>query len=104
VTASGIDLTATAAGARLKIRVMPRAPRSRLDGVRDGRLVVRVTAAPVDRAANDAAIDLLARTLGLPSSTLRITAGATDRNKTVEIAAPVQLVRDRLQDVLTARR
>jgi uncharacterized protein YggU (UPF0235/DUF167 family) len=48
-------------GVRLHLRVIPRASRTELAGIRDGRLVLRVTAPPVDRAANDAAIDAIAR-------------------------------------------
>ena len=41
---------------RLDLRVSPRASRNAIDGVREGRLVVKVTAPPVDAAANDAVI------------------------------------------------
>lgn len=94
---AALQITRTAAGTRLEIRVMPRASRNGLDGVRDGRLVVRVTAPPVDSSANEAALGLLARTLGLPRSALRISAGQTHRNKTLEIAATIDSVRARLQ-------
>ena len=70
---------------RLEIRVMPRSSRSGLAGVRDGRLVVRVAAAPVDGAANEAAIEALAEALSLPRRDFRIVAGATSRNKTIEV-------------------
>jgi uncharacterized protein len=102
VTNTDVQLTATAAGTRLEIRVMPRAPRTMLDGVRDGRLVVRVTAAPVDQGANDAVITLLAKTLGLPRAALHLTGSQTHRNKTVEIAAPLDLVRKRLGSTMRA--
>ena len=55
-------------------------------GVRDGRLIVRVTAAPVDDAANRAVIDALADRFGLARASIRIVSGTTGRNKTVEIA------------------
>jgi uncharacterized protein YggU (UPF0235/DUF167 family) len=84
--AGAIDIGATASGSRLALRVMPRAPRAGLGGVRDGRLVIRVTAAPVDGAANDAVVDALARALRLPRAAFRIASGATSRNKTVEVA------------------
>ena len=70
---------------RLDIRVMPRSSRSGLVGVRDGRLVVRVTAAPVDDAANTAVIATLAEALALPRRDVRIVAGAASRNKTIEV-------------------
>ena len=64
---------------------MPRASKSVIGGMRDGRLVVRVTAPPVDGAANDAVIALLARTLSHPKGAIRIISGETSRNKTAEI-------------------
>ena len=76
---------APVSSARLDIRVMPRSSRSGLAGVRDGRLVVRVTAAPVDDAANAAAIATLAEALALPRRDVRIVAGAASRNKSVEL-------------------
>jgi uncharacterized protein len=101
VTASAVSLVATAGGTRLEVRVMPRASRTGLDGVRDGRVLVRVTAPPVDRAANDAAVRALADALDLPAATVRISAGHTHRNKTVEIAMPIDDVRRRLKAILT---
>jgi len=100
VTADALTrVSAVPGGVRLEIRVVPRASRSRLDGVRDGRLLVRVTAPPVDRAANDAALTVLADALGIPRRNLRLVAGETARNKVVEIAAvDVATVRARLSE------
>ena len=64
---------------------MPRSPKNRIDGIRDGRIVVRVTAAPVDGAANDAVIATLAAALDLPRRAVRVVHGDTSRNKTIEI-------------------
>ena len=78
-------MTSVAGGVRIDVRVVPRAKRSIVEGVRDGRLLVRVTAPPVDRAANDALLDLLTETLDVPRRNLRIVLGETSRNKTIEI-------------------
>ena len=64
---------------------MPRSPNNRIDGVRDGRIVVRVTAAPVDGAANEAVIATIAAALDLPRRAIRVAHGDTSRNKTIEI-------------------
>lgn len=80
-----IEITATATGLRLGLRVVPRAPRTAVEGVRAGRLLIRVTAPPVDSAANEAVVAALASALDLPRRAIRITAGASGRNKTVEI-------------------
>ena len=66
--------------------MIPRAPRNAIEGLRDGRIVVRVTAPPVDDAANDAVIELLARRLKVRRAAIRIVTGGTGRNKTIEIA------------------
>ena len=48
-------------------------------------LKVRLHAPPVDGAANEALVALLAERLGLPARAVRIVTGATARAKTVEI-------------------
>jgi uncharacterized protein (TIGR00251 family) len=96
-------LTPTAAGTRFEIRVMPRASRTGVAGVRDGRLLVRVTAPPVGGAANDAAVRVLAKALDVPSAVVRISSGQTSRNKTVEIAVPLDVLRPRIDALASAR-
>ena len=79
-----------AQGIVLDIRVTPRASRNGIAGWRDGRLVVRVAAPPVERAANDAVIALVAKLLDVPKSAVRIASGLTARNKSLEIAGVTQ--------------
>jgi len=79
-------------GVRLLVRVIPRASRSALAGVRDGRLIVRVTAPPVDGAANDAVLELLSTALGVPRRAVSLLAGDTHREKTVVVAGVTELV------------
>ncbi len=79
-------LTATSAGVRLDLNVIPRARKTVVDGVRAGRLVVRVTAPPVDGAANEAVIDAVAGALDLRRRAIRLVAGATSRRKVIEIS------------------
>jgi uncharacterized protein YggU (UPF0235/DUF167 family) len=84
-------------GARLTIRLTPRGGRDRVEGVRDGVLLARVAAPPVDDAANQALLRLLAAELGFPRSSLRLVAGATGRQKVVivdgDLAAEAALAR-----------
>jgi uncharacterized protein len=72
--------------ATLRIRVIPRAPRTRVDGERAGAILIRLAAPPVDGAANDALVAFLAETLGVPRRDVAIVAGAASRDKRVEIA------------------
>lgn len=74
-----------APSARIDIRVMPRSSKNGIDGMRDGRILVRVTAAPVDGAANDAVIATIAAALDLPRRAICVVHGDTSRNKTIEV-------------------
>ncbi|WP_285673413.1 DUF167 domain-containing protein [Paralimibaculum aggregatum] len=75
---------------RLTVRLTPRAGRDGIDGLAeiDGRPVLRLRVAspPVDGAANAALVKLVAKTLGVPRSAVRIASGETARIKTLEIA------------------
>ncbi|MDA1010422.1 MAG: DUF167 domain-containing protein [Chloroflexi bacterium] len=73
--------------ARITVRLTPRASREQIVGVRDGALLVRVTAPPVDGAANEALVRLLAKALSVPNRDVRIVSGSTSRTKVVEVAA-----------------
>ena len=70
----------------LEIRVIPRAGRSGFAGLRDGALLVRLAAAPVDGAANDALIALIAKTLRIPKRDVTIVSGERSRSKRIRIA------------------
>jgi uncharacterized protein (TIGR00251 family) len=69
---------------RLEVRVQPRAARNELIE-RDGKLIARVTAPPVDGKANAAVIKLVAGHHGVPPSRVRIVRGETARDKVLEI-------------------
>ena len=68
------------------MRVQPRASRDALAGEREGALLVRLTAPPVEGAANEALARLLGRALGVAPSAVRVVGGATGRNKRVAVA------------------
>jgi uncharacterized protein YggU (UPF0235/DUF167 family) len=55
-------------------------------GERQGALLVRLNAAPVEGQANRALLRLLARVLGVPASAVRLVRGAKARDKLIEIA------------------
>jgi uncharacterized protein (TIGR00251 family) len=69
--------------AELLVRVQPRASRTELAGERDGRLLIRVTAAPVEGKANAVVRALLAKRLRVPRGSVRIASGQTGRDKRV---------------------
>lgn len=72
--------------ALLEVRVIPRAGRSGIAGVRDGALLVKLAAAPVDGAANAELIAVLAEVLGLPKRSIEIVSGERSRSKRVRVA------------------
>lgn len=80
-----VAVAATATGVRFDVRVIPRAPRTEIRQVRESRLLVRVTAPPVDHAANEAVVLALSKALDVPARSVRVVLGDTSRNKTIEI-------------------
>lgn len=79
-------ITAVAGGVELQIKVIPRAGRTALAGTRDGALLVRLAAAPVDGAANEALIDVIADALSVPKRNVTIVSGERSKQKRVRIA------------------
>ena len=71
-----LDLRTTGAGLTLRVRVQPRASKDALGGEREGALVVRLTAPPVEGAANEALARFLGKTLGVAPSAVRVVSGA----------------------------
>lgn len=70
---------------RIQVHVQPRASRNAVVGWKDGSLKVALTAPPVDGAANQALVELLAEALGLKKREIAVTAGLASRRKTVEL-------------------
>ncbi|MFN8151900.1 MAG: DUF167 domain-containing protein [Solirubrobacterales bacterium] len=71
--------------AELEIRVIPRSSREGIDGERDGRVLVRVNAPPVDGKANAAVVRVLAKALGVPKGRVSVIRGERSRDKVVAI-------------------
>lgn len=84
-------------GLLLTVRLTPKGGRDRLDGIvldTDGRPAIkaRVSAPPVDGAANIALIKLLAKVLGIPKSSIQFVSGETARIKRLNIVGnPVEM-------------
>lgn len=72
-------------GVTLTIKLQPRASKNEVMGVRGGELCIKVTAPPVDSAANEALIRLLAENLGCSRSRISLLRGQTSRHKVVKI-------------------
>ena len=70
-------------GTLLSVKVIPRASRNEIGEPLGTELKVKVTAPPVDSAANRAVIELIAATLNCAKSTVILLRGETDRHKTL---------------------
>ena len=78
-------LTTTNEGVLIAVRVVPRADRAGLAGIRDNAVLVRLNAAPAEGAANAELIEVLADALGVARRAVSITSGERSRRKTVLI-------------------
>ena len=99
-----LDVRDADGGSTVRVRVSPRASRDAVGGERDGALVVRVTAAPVDGAANDALARVLARALHVPPSAVAVRQGASSRDKLLHVAGlDSDTLRARLESIGVTR-
>ena len=77
--------------------MVPRAPRTRVDGERAGAILIRLAAPPVDGAANDALVAFLADTLRVPRRDVLLVSGEKSRDKRVQIVGlDESAIRERL--------
>src|SRR5436309_1685613 len=83
----------------LSLRVQPRASRNAVVGWTGDTLNIRLTAPPVEGAANAACLTFLADLLDLPQSQLEILRGERSCNKVIRITGLTQEeIRARLSD------
>lgn len=74
-----------AAGVTIAVQVVPRATRNEVAGVQGDLLKVRITAPPVEGAANEALLAFLAKALGLRRRDVELVSGEHARRKLVRI-------------------
>ena len=98
---SALTLGTHRLGVRIETRVTPRASRNAIEGIRDGRLLVRVAASPVDEAANAAVVETVSKALDLPKRDITIVAGDHSRIKALALSGvSADEVRQRLSAIL----
>ncbi len=78
-----LRINETKNGLIFEIKVVPGASRAQIAGFQEGVLKLKVTAQPVEGAANLACIKLMAELLKLKKSQIEIFAGAKSRCKTI---------------------
>ena len=93
-------------GLDLYVRLTPKSSRDELGGIEiaaDGKVYVkaRVRAVPEKGAANAALEKLVARSLGVPATTVEVVAGGTARLKTVRVSGEPQELRRKLTRALS---
>jgi uncharacterized protein len=71
--------------ATIGVRVQPRAARDEIAGSRAGKLLVRLTAPPVEGRANEALCRLLGKRLGVAKTRVTVVRGAGSRDKVVRV-------------------
>lgn len=79
-------------GSEIDVRVTPRAGQNMIRRDADGKITIRVTAPPEDGKANAAVQKLLAKSLGLAKSRLRLVRGATARDKLFRVERSIATV------------
>jgi uncharacterized protein (TIGR00251 family) len=83
--AAGQKRSRAAAAAVLSVRIQPRASRNGIVLMEGGGIKIRLTAPPVDGAANEALVRFLADSFSLPKSQVEIVTGHTSRDKIIRI-------------------
>lgn len=73
-------------GITLSLRVQPRASRDEVAGLQGDRLRVRITAPPVDGAANEHLRRFIARLFDVAPARVRLLRGATGRDKLIHVS------------------
>jgi uncharacterized protein (TIGR00251 family) len=97
-TQGDLSLKESATGVTFAVKVIPRASRNEIAGVEGEALRVRLTAPPVEGAANAALIAFLAEVLDVPKRDVRLVSGQTSRRKVVAVAG---LKTEEMQERLT---
>jgi uncharacterized protein len=85
MNAEELQIRDTATGLEVRLHVQPRARRCEVSGVHGGALKLKVTAPPVDDAANRAILSFFSDLLGISKSSLQIISGLKSREKILRI-------------------
>ena len=84
-TPTHVAVSTTPSGVRIALHVVPRASKTQLAGLHDGRLKLQVAAPPVDGEANEAIVRWAMKALGVSRDEVRIASGATGKRKILDV-------------------
>jgi uncharacterized protein (TIGR00251 family) len=76
----------TAGPVTLSVRIQPRASKNEIITMENGGIKIRLTAPPVDNAANEALVKFLSQLLSVARSSIEIVSGHTSRDKIVRVS------------------
>jgi uncharacterized protein (TIGR00251 family) len=97
LTQDMIPIHDTPSGVTFAVKVHPRARKNAITGEVGDALKVALTAPPVDGKANAACIELFAKLLNVPRSSVTIASGQSSRDKVIRVSGiTAQQIRDRL--------
>jgi len=82
---AALDIGDRDGAVRFAVRAKPRAPKTRVLGVKEGALHVAIAAPPVDGEANRELARGLAAALGVPARDVTVVAGQSGPRKIVEV-------------------
>ena len=85
-------------GIVFKVYVQPRSAKTQISGIHDDALKIKITAPPVDGAANKAVIQYLAKCLKTNQSSLEIVSGHSSRTKRISYRFRGEGLTQKLQD------
>jgi uncharacterized protein len=78
-------LRVQADGVLLSVKLQPRASANQIGEALGNELRIKVTAPPVEAAANEALVKLLAQQLDCPRNRVELVRGHTSRHKTIKL-------------------
>jgi hypothetical protein len=81
-----VDLRQRGEDVTFRVRVVPRASRDKVAGIHDGAVRIRLTAPPVEGAANEALVAFLSSVLRVAKRDIELVSGETARNKVVSVS------------------
>lgn len=81
----GLRISPAKDGATFGVKVVPRASRDELAGIQQGELRIRLTAPPVEGAANRALVEFMAEVLRVSRRDVDVVSGHGSRHKVVAV-------------------
>jgi len=86
----------SAGSVTLSIRIQPRASKNEIIALENGGIKIRLTAPPVDNAANEALVKFLSQLFSVAKSNIEIVSGHTSREKIVKVTGVTEVDSRRL--------